>query len=209
MTWLLALAATLAGSVCWSLDVESSMSMADYPSSGFRMMGITKTMATTTTVVTTQTVYVHPMCYSVVPNVKPCSMTPPTTTPAPVTTPTPTTPTTPTTTTTNKPWIQIIAGSPQPVLTGTFTFNKVPPPRLELNLPSISNGNANQANGSSSAGNNPTAGNGGLINLFNKPAINLNVGGSVSASVSSGNGRRRRSQLVEENNIQPSLVVRS
>lgn len=199
-TWLLTVGVCLVGPV-WSSQLESSMS-ADYQQTGnsFRFMGITKTMATTTTVVTTQTVYVHPMCYSVVPNVKPCSLTPPTTTPAPTTPSTPSTTPTPTTTTTSKPWIQIIPGTSRPVLTGIVAINKVGAPQLQL--PFLQNLGGNTTTTNTNGTSNPGS---GLAGLFKKPSINVNVAGSVSASVSSGAGRRRRSRSVEES-IQPTQV---
>jgi len=201
IAWILAAACF----VCASVDseaIESSMSAdSDFQSLGssFRFLGITKTMATTTTVVSTQTVFVHTTCIVKFPNVGPCSDTPPTTTPAPTTTTTAatttttkaTTTTTKPTTTTSKPLIQIIPGASRPVLTGTVTFNKVEPPKLQVNLPDFLGGGTLGGNSNGTAGNN-----GFLGALFNKPPM----------TVSSAGRRRRRSELVEESRIQPSLV---
>lgn len=204
--WFLAVAACLVypKAVHSSSDViESSMSANDFQSPSLRFFGITKTMATTTTVLTTRTVYVHPTCLLAIADVKPCAERPTTTTPIPTTTPTTTTgpttttkPATPTTTTTSRPWIQIIPGSVRPFLTGSVTINKIEPPKLQVNLPDLLGG------GNNTGGNNIGNAVGALIN---KRPINVNVGGSVSASISSGSKRRRRSQLIEEN-IQPSIV---
>lgn len=200
--------------------IESSMSrdsdIQSLPSS-FRFLGITKTMATTTTVASMQTVYVHATCLVKFPNVEPCINIPPTTTPAPTTTTIPTTTTTkaPTTTTrrttttkatttTAKPWLQIIPGSSRPLLTGSVTINKVDPPKLQVNLPEFLGGGI--INGGNNAGTKPSGSNSGLGVLFSKPALNVNVGGGISASLSSGGRRRRRSSLVEESAIQPSAV---
>jgi hypothetical protein len=209
-------AACFFGASVHSEAIESSMSTdSDFQSLGssFRFLGITKTMATTTTVISTQTVYVHPTCIVKFPNVQPCSETPPTTTAAPTTTTTTTAATTTTTkatttttkptTTTSKPLFQIIPGSSRPILTGTVTFNKVDPPKLQVNLPDFLGGGS-IGNGSSSGN---STGGGLLGGLFNKPPMNVNIGGSVSASISHGGRRRRRSNLVEEESrIQPSLV---
>lgn len=200
--WLLAVAACLVypKAVHSSSNViESSMSSDEFQSPLLRFFGITKTVVTTTTVLTTQTVFVHPTCLLSIANVNSCAKSPPTTIPTPTTTPTttPTPATNPTTTTTSKPWIQIIPGSVRPFLTGSVTINKVEPPKLQVNLPNLLGGGNNNT-GASNIGNAVGA-------LINKRPVNVNVGGSVSASISTGQKRRRRSQVIEES-VQPSIV---
>lgn len=219
IAWIVAAACLACASVSGSEAIESSMSDdSDFQSlaSSFRFLGITKTMATTTTVVSTKTVYVHTTCIVTFPNVGPCSDIPPTTTPAPTTTTTPatttttkpTTTTTKPTTTTSKPLFQIIPGSSRPVLTGTVTFNKVEAPKLQVNLPDFLGGGTlggGKANGTATPGNNNN--NNGILGvIFNKPPVNINVGGSVSASVSGGRRRRSNLEMEDSSHIQPSLV---
>jgi len=55
---------------------------------------------------------------------------------------------------------------------------------------------------------NPGNGSGlaGLGNLFNKPPGTISLSAGVSASVSSGGGRKRRAELIELSELQPSIV---
>ena len=102
-------------------------------------------------------------------------------------------PTTPTTPTTPKlPFIQILPGGSSPLFSGSINVNKVNPPKIQINMPQM-----NPGNGSGLAG---------LGNLFNKPPGAISLSAGVSASVSSGAGRKRRAELIELSELQPSIV---
>lgn len=197
--WLVAACCLVCPAVESSSEIESSISTGlttGHPMPGsLRFYGVTKTMKTTTTVVHLYTSYVHQTCLMVMLGTAECQQTPPppptTTTTTTTTTPTPVIVTPGTTSapvpTTTQPAFQVVTGQFKPSVWTNITVNKLSPPNLNL-LPPL-----------------PVIGS-GLAGLFNKPApINIKVSANATASISPGNGRRRRSEILLEK-IRPSLV---
>ena len=198
----------------YSNEIESSIDSSSSAAQQFlgnplRFFGLTKTLATTTTVLSTTVVFVRQTCTVVASSIPPCSVAPPTTTtttttPLPTTTTPSTTPapvtssTSPAPTTPKLPFIQILPGGSSPLFSGSININKVNPPKVQFNLPQISNP-LNGINASGLAG---------LGNLFNKQPVSISLAAGVSASVTAGDdvGRKRRSELIELASLQPSIV---
>jgi len=193
--WLVAACCLVCPAVESSSEIESSISAGStghlMPGS-LRFYGVTKTMKTTTTVVHLYTAYVHQTCLMLQFGTTQCQQTPPpppTTTTTTTTTPTPVTVTPGTTSapvpTTTQPAFQVVTGQFKPSVWTNITVNKLSPPNF--NFPPL-----------------PVIGS-GVAGLFNKPPINIKVSANATASITPGNGRRRRSGALLEK-IHPSLV---